>query len=65
LQRDPLLEGDYYPGDVLAAVLRVPAGYWGRHPEQRTTLEAVIAAVDEPDADLAADIQSYRDSRTA
>lgn len=28
LARDPLLEGEYYPGDVLAAVLGVPPSYW-------------------------------------
>lgn len=63
LQRDPLLEGEYYPGDVLSAVLRVPADYWAHHPDQRASLDAVIAAVDAPDSDLAADIQTFRESR--
>lgn len=64
LQRDPLIEGDYYPGDVLSAVLRVPAAYWARHLEQRAVVEAVIAGVEEPDSDLAADIRTFRESRT-
>jgi len=48
LEADPLLEGDYYPGDVLVAVLKVPATYWSAHPDQRTRLEHVITSVDDP-----------------
>ncbi|GAB3872417.1 contact-dependent growth inhibition system immunity protein [Kibdelosporangium lantanae] len=57
LEVDPLLEGDFYPGDVLVAVLKVPAAYWSAHPDQRTRLERVIASVDEPD--LKADIETF------
>ena len=28
LQRDPLVAGDYYPGDLLEAVLHVESGFW-------------------------------------
>jgi hypothetical protein len=35
LEQEPLLEGDYYPGDVLVAVLRVPPSYWAANPAQR------------------------------
>lgn len=55
-----LLEGDYYPGDVLVAVLKVPTGYWSTRPEQLTRVESVIAAVEEPDPDLARDIDGFR-----
>jgi hypothetical protein len=46
LDREPLAEGDFYPGDLLAAVLRVPAEYWTAHPGQRRRLRAVLVAVD-------------------
>jgi CDI immunity proteins len=63
LRRDRLLEGEYHPGDVLSAVLRVPAAYWARHPDQRALLEAVLADVEEPDTELAADIETFRESQ--
>src|SRR5690349_12082144 len=28
LRSDPLVEGDYYPGDLLAAVLRIEPSFW-------------------------------------
>ena len=33
LRPDPLMEGDYYPGDLLASVLRVDAAFWERSPD--------------------------------
>jgi hypothetical protein len=62
LERDPLAEGDFYPGDLLVAVLRVPAAYWAAHPAQRDRLRAVVDAVDpgEVDDELRADIARFR-----
>ncbi len=34
LRDDPLLETDFYPGDLLAAVCRLPAEHWSAHPDQ-------------------------------
>ena len=31
LEAHPLASGDMYPGDVLAAVARLPDGYWSKH----------------------------------
>ena len=43
--RDPLVEGDYYPGDLLASVLRVDAAFWEWSPgltvEMRKLAEGV------------------------
>jgi hypothetical protein len=58
LAQDPLLEGDYYPGDVLVSVLKVPTDYWSTHPQQLADVERVIESVDEPD--LKADIDAFR-----
>lgn len=46
LRKDPLLEGDFYPGDVLSAVLRVSSTYWEDNPIQRAELEAIISGID-------------------
>jgi hypothetical protein len=33
LRPDPLVQGDYYPGDLLASVLRVNGAFWERSPD--------------------------------
>ena len=61
LERDPLLEGDFYPGDVLFAALQLPVEYWAAHRDELARLDAVAASVTAPDDDLAADIEGFRD----
>lgn len=46
LADDPLAEGDFYPGDLLAAVLRLDDAYWIAYPEQRNQLIAIARRVD-------------------
>jgi hypothetical protein len=46
LEQSPLAEGDFYPGDLLTAVLKVPQTYWQRHPDQRRRASAVAGAVE-------------------
>ena len=46
LEADPLAEGDFYPGDLLVAVVRVPAAYWIGDPRSRARLDRVLAGVD-------------------
>ena len=48
LVQEPLLEGDFFPGDVLTAVLRVPASYWSAHPELLAKLDRVITSIEDP-----------------
>lgn len=61
LEQDPLLEGDYYPGDVLVALLKVPSSYWSAKPAQLARVKQVIASlVDNPDAaDLKPDMEAF------
>ena len=42
LSADPMLAADYYEGDLLKAVLQVPATYWAEHPEQREELASIV-----------------------
>jgi hypothetical protein len=46
LTDDPLAEGDFYPGDLLAAVLRLADGYWQSHPDQRAAVAEIAGRVD-------------------
>jgi hypothetical protein len=43
LRTDPLAEGAYYPGDLLAVVLRAGSQFWQQHPELRHEVAAVAA----------------------
>lgn len=46
LERDPLAEGDFYPGDLLKNVLTSPEpSYWQQHPEQAQRLRRLIEGV--------------------
>jgi hypothetical protein len=38
VERNPLAEGGFYPGDLLDALMRrVPQSYWQAHEDQRAT----------------------------
>lgn len=45
LEEDPLVEGDYFPGDLLKNVLAVKEGYWQEHREQKLILDRITAPV--------------------
>ena len=62
LEQDPLAEGDFYPGDLLVAVMRVPPAYWQAHPTEATRLRGIVAAVDldELDPETRADVEAFR-----
>lgn len=45
LRQDPLAEGDFYPGDLLAAVLRVTGDFWQQRPELNRELRDVVDAL--------------------
>jgi hypothetical protein len=46
LEQNPLAEGDFYPGDLLTAVLKIPQTYWQQHADQRRRASTVIGAVE-------------------
>lgn len=58
LQHEPLLEADFYPGDVLAAVLKVSPSYWVANPSHREIVEHIISHINFPRLD--ADIMMFR-----
>ena len=42
LQRDLLMEADYYPGDMLGALLRLPPAFWERQSQMRAQLVELL-----------------------
>ncbi|WP_313557516.1 contact-dependent growth inhibition system immunity protein [Miniimonas arenae] len=51
LGENPLAEGDFYPGDLLMAVLAVPAPYWRGNPVHAQALRDVLTRLDPTDPD--------------
>ncbi len=41
LEADPLVAGDFYPGDLLCAVLSLPREFWSANSELRARVAAV------------------------
>lgn len=52
LRKDPLAEGDFYPGDLLSVVLRLPNDVWERHPRELRLMLALLPTVDRSDPDF-------------
>jgi hypothetical protein len=47
LAENPLVEGDYYPGDLLKVVLQIPEEFWGVHPDLRNALRRIVVQTKE------------------
>jgi hypothetical protein len=64
LEENPLAEGDFYPGDLLVSVLRVPQAYWRSHPAESARVRTIADSVDlaEMDAETRADVVAFRDN---
>jgi hypothetical protein len=45
LEQQPLAEGDFYPGDLLAAVLRSDQSFWARHPKFLGRIRGIVRGV--------------------
>jgi hypothetical protein len=42
LEKEPLAEGDFYPGDLLNNVLGVSREFWRQHPELKERMDAIV-----------------------
>ncbi|WP_253776169.1 contact-dependent growth inhibition system immunity protein [Goodfellowiella coeruleoviolacea] len=60
LRRDPLAQGDFYPGDLLGAVLRVNAEFWAANPALAHQVHAVLDLLPDPPRPLPADVERFR-----
>lgn len=56
---EPLVSGDFHPGDLLTAVLRLPAGTWHRFPAERRQLASRLSSVTPEDPQLARRIADF------
>ena len=59
VERDPLADGDLYPGELLSSLLRTPQSSWAAQPELRDRLQQVILALKEVPEKLEGPIQQF------
>jgi hypothetical protein len=45
LQKNPFAEGDYYPGDLLSAVMKVEPGFWQTHQDFYWSVSEIVAGL--------------------
>ena len=43
LEANPFVEGDYYPGDLLASVLGTSRGFWTTHGDLRLRMHGIVS----------------------
>jgi CDI immunity proteins len=60
VERNPLAEGDYYPGDLLANLLRVDPGFWTTEWEWRDRLGSVIDGLTDVPKELIEPVAAFR-----
>lgn len=64
LSADPMIDGSYYPGDLLCAVLRVGREFWQRHAEQRAKVEEIISGLGDMPVEVADAVSDFRSATT-
>jgi len=60
LEREPLVEADHYPGDLLASVLRIEGGTWSRHPARLCRVHSVLDGLPEVPEELTRDVAAFQ-----
>jgi hypothetical protein len=60
LQRDPLVAGDFFPGDLLAKVLKVEVSFWHMRPDLRQTIEDIVDRLKPFPEDLIQEFQIFQ-----
>jgi len=64
LEHDPLAEGDFYPGDLLVSVLRVPREFWLGDWEWKERTQSLLNLLPELPTELTELVAAFR-ARTA
>jgi hypothetical protein len=60
LEVDPLVEGDYYPGDLLTAVSRVERAYWLAHLDGLRLVEEIVSGLIQLDEPVSTAVREFR-----
>ncbi|MFI6040585.1 contact-dependent growth inhibition system immunity protein [Nocardia sp. NPDC051321] len=46
LTQDPLTEGDYYPGDLLVAILEIPSNNWSKNSPPAASIAEILQKIE-------------------
>jgi hypothetical protein len=60
LSQQPLVEGDYYPGDLLNAAMQIGHDYWSVHEDEKARLRRVA---ERAMSELSSDEEASRSNR--
>lgn len=61
LASDALLDSQYYPGDLLIAVLRVVPDFWREHPDLRRRVDAILERAGKLPQSVMDPLKSFRE----
>ena len=62
LEREPLAEGDFYPGDLLNSVLRVEPAFWAREFEWRDRVRKIVSNLSPVPKEVAGEVASFKEA---
>src|SRR5690242_18900599 len=62
LDREPLAEGDFYPGDLLRACLGVAPGFWDTATTMHSRIRRIVAGLPDVPRELVDPIASFKGS---
>jgi hypothetical protein len=60
LETNPLVEGDFFPGDLLASVLRIGPEFWAQEWEWRQRTRALLERLARIPKDLEEAVATFR-----
>ena len=60
LRRDPLAQGDFYPGDLLGSLLGVSHSFWHDSPALRAQVADIVSRVSQVPEELADAVNKFR-----
>lgn len=59
LDQQPLVDAEYYPGDLLASLLQLDSAYWSTALEHRARVEAIVRGLAEVPEELEGDVEGF------
>lgn len=64
LEKDPLAEGDCYPGDLLNSAMNIDSTFWQRHMDWKTRFDNIIGGMSEIPWPIEESVERYKNIMT-
>ena len=62
LEKDPLAEGDFYPGDLLSSVIRLPVNELSKYQELYAKLKDIVNSLQEIPEEIIEEVHKFKQS---